>query len=315
MIEYQNYLAPKTVAEAAEALAAGGVTVLAGGTDLKLQSEANGATTGDTLMNIRRVDGLRGIRTVGGGREGEAGPRTRNGHLEGMTGGIRVRPKRIEIGALATVTDMLTNGVVADAAPILAETADRFASNQIRNMATIGGNICNASPAGDMIIPLLLLEADVELASWADGKLATRTVALSEFFTGPGQTVMQDNELLTTISFDKPADAFVGGFGKTGPRPALEISMVAVGVAGVRENGHLKDARVAYGAVAPTPIRAPKTEAALEGQPLNADTIAAALDAADGEVSPISDVRASDWYRRHLVRVMTEEVLNDVANG
>ena len=67
--------------------------------------------------------------------------------------------------------------------------------------------------------------------------------------------------------------------------------------------------------MAPTPIRAPKTEAALEGQPLNADTIAAALDAADGEVSPISDVRASDWYRRHLVRVMTEEVLNDVANG
>ncbi len=288
MIEYQNYLAPKTVAEAAEALAAGGVTVLAGGTDLKLQSEANGATTGDTLMNIRRIDGLRGVSIDGG---------------------------RVKIGALSTVTDMLTDGVVAETAPILAETADRFASNQIRNMATIGGNICNASPAGDMIIPLLLLEADLELASWADGILATRNVALSEFFTGPGQTVMADNELLTTISFDQPADAFVSGFGKTGPRPALEISMVAVGVAGVRENGHLKDARVAYGAVAPTPIRAPKTEAALEGQPLNADTIAAALDAADGEVSPISDVRASDWYRRHLVRVMTEEVLNDVANG
>ncbi len=288
MIEYQNYLAPKTVAEAAEALAAGGVTVLAGGTDLKLQSEANGATTGGTLMNIRRIDGLQDISIDGG---------------------------RVKIGALATVTDMLTNGVVADTAPVLAETADRFASNQIRNMATIGGNICNASPAGDMIIPLLLLSADVELASWTDGQVSTRTVALAEFFTGPGQTVMQDNELLTVISFDKPADAFVSGFGKTGPRPALEISMVAVGVAGVRENGHLKDARVAYGAVAPTPIRAPKTEAALEGQPLNADTIAAALDAADGEVSPISDVRASDWYRRHLVRVMTEEVLNDVANG
>ena len=125
---------------------------------------------------------------------------------------------------------------------------------------------------------------------------------------------MTEAELLTAISFDRPAEGFVGHFGKTGPRPALEISMVSVGVGGIAAGGGLTAARVVYGAVAPTPIRATKTEAALEGVALDEAAIQSVLDVADSEVNPISDVRASDWYRRHLVRVMTQEVLENVAN-
>jgi xanthine dehydrogenase FAD-binding subunit len=287
MIEYENYVAATSVAEATQVLAEGNATVVAGGTDLMVQTAASGRGANTTLLNIRRISDLRGVAIDGG---------------------------RVTIGTLTTITDLLTNGVVADAVPILAETADRFASNQIRNMATVGGNVINASPAGDMIIPLLVLDADVELSAWRDGAVATRTVALNEFFTGPGKCVKTEDELLTSIYFNRPAEGFVGQFGKTGPRPALEISMVSIGVGGVADNGSLTNARVVYGAVAPTPIRASKTEAALEGTSLDDASIQKVLDVADSEVNPISDVRASDWYRRHLVRVMTQEVLESVAN-
>jgi CO/xanthine dehydrogenase FAD-binding subunit len=286
MTEIENYLAPTTIAEATGALAAGGVVVLAGGTDLMLQLESK--SDGTTLMNVRRVAEMQGVTVEG---------------------------DRVRIGALASVSDMMSDEIIAETAPVIAGTADRFASNQIRNLATIGGNICNASPAGDMIIPLMLLDADVELSRWHGGKVATRNVPLDEFFTGPGKSVMASDELLTAVTYAKPVAGFVAGFDKTGPRPALEISMVSVGIAGVRTAGGLSSPRVAYGSVGPTPVRGHKVEAAIDGQSLNDDVMAAALTAADEDVSPISDVRASDWYRRHLVRVMTQEVLNNVANG
>jgi len=285
MAEIENYLAPTSVAEAVQALAAGDVVVLAGGTDLMLQLENKSAAT---LINICRINDLRGVSADG---------------------------DQIRIGALTTVTDVLSDALIAEAAPVIAETANRFASNQIRNMATLGGNVCNASPAGDMIIPLLLLDAEVELSRWHDGALVTRSVALDAFFTGPGQTLRQPDELLTALSFARPAENFVAGFDKSGPRPALEISLVSVGVAGLLDDGGLSSPRIAYGAVAPTPIRARQAEAVLDGHAINDDLIAAALAAADDDVTPITDVRASDWYRRHLVRVMTEEVLHHVANG
>jgi CO/xanthine dehydrogenase FAD-binding subunit len=285
MPEIENYIAPTTIAEAAEAMAGGGVVVLAGGTDLMLQLEAKSEAT---LLNIRRIDDMRGVSEHGG---------------------------RIRIGALTTVTDVMSDALIAETAPVIAQTADRFASNQIRNMSTLGGNVCNASPAGDMIIPLLLLDADVELTRWADGALETRSVALADYFTAPGKSVRAADELLTAISYARPAPDFVACFDKTGPRPALEVSLVSVGVAGVRGKGGLRAPRIAYGSVAPIPIRARKAEALLDGQTINAEIMAAALAAAEEEITPISDVRASDWYRRHLVRVMTEEALNNVANG
>jgi CO/xanthine dehydrogenase FAD-binding subunit len=209
----------------------------------------------------------------------------------------------------------MNNPLLSELAPVLAEAADQFASDQIRNAASIGGNICNASPAGDMIIPLLVLGASVELASWQDGSAQSRLVPLDEFFTAPGKTVMQDNELVAAVVFDRPAAGFVARFRKPGPRPALEISTVSIGIGGKLADGTFSDVRVAMGAVAPTPFRARRVEAALEGKPLNGDTIKAAVASAGEEAKPIDDVRASAWYRDHLVRVLMEEVLSDVVEN
>jgi len=285
MSEIKNYLSPRSLQDAVKAMADGDVTVLCNGTDLTPQMEAGQREYASTLMNIRRIEGLAEIELTG---------------------------DTCRIGALATVTEIMTDQLLNDIAPVLVEAADQFASDQIRNASSIGGNICNASPAGDMIIPLLLLNAAVELASWQDGAVQTRLVSLDDFFTAPGKTVKQDNELLTAVVFAKPAPGFVARFRKPGPRPALEIATVSIGVGGMLKDGMLSDVRAAMGSVAPTPVRARRVETALEGLPLDAGNIRAAAVSAGDDATPIDDLRASAWYRDHLIRVLTEEVLNDV---
>jgi len=281
----KNYLAPLGLTDALEARADGDATILCGGTDLTPQTDTGAREYAGTLMNIQRIEGLAGI-DLGGGK--------------------------FRIGALTTVTEIRNDPLLNEFAPVLVEAADHFASDQIRNAASLGGNICNASPAGDMIIPLLVLDGAVELASWRDNAMQTRLVPLNEFFTGPGKTVKRDNELLTAIIFGQPATTFIARFRKSGPRPALEIATVSVGIGGDLEAGVFSNVRVAMGAVAPTPLRARRVEAALEGKHLDADSIQAAVTGAGEDATPIDDVRASAWYRDHLVRVFTEEVLNDV---
>ncbi len=281
----EHYSAPDTLDDALETLAGGNVTIFCGGTDLSPQIEAGTRQYGATLMNIRRINGLAGI--------------------ESKKGTLR-------IGALTTVTEMKRAPLLNEQARVIVEAADQFASDQIRNAASLGGNLCNASPAGDMIIPLLLLDAAVELACWRDGTLQTRLVPLDEFFTAPGTTVKRADELLTAAVFERPAETFVARFRKSGPRPALEIATVSVGIAGRLENRRFTDVRVAMGAVAPTPLRARRAEAALEGKLLDIDNIQAAVRCAGEDATPIDDVRASAWYRDHLVGVFTEEILNDV---
>lgn len=288
MSEIQHYLSPRRLDEAVRALAPGSVTVVCGGTDLTPQTDAGFRQYAATLMNLRRIQGLSGVSVVDNG---------------------------IRIGALATVTDIMESDVIRHFAPVLVEAGDQFASDQIRNAASIGGNLCNASPAGDMSIPLLVLDASVELASWNDDRVQTRLVPLHKFFTGPGRSVKQDNELLTAVTFDKPSASFAARFRKSGPRPALEIAIVSIGVGGNLDEGIFSNVRVAMGAVAPTPLRARKVETVLEGKTLDTDTIRAAVDSAAEEATPIDDVRASVWYRNHLVRVFMEEVLTHVADN
>jgi xanthine dehydrogenase FAD-binding subunit len=285
MSEIENYLSPHSLNEAVMAMANKDVTVLCGGTDLTPQTDAGQREYTSTLMNIRRIEGL---------------------------AGVELTDDKIRIGALTTVTEIMEDPLINELAPVLVEASDQFASDQIRNAASIGGNICNASPAGDMIIPLLVLDAAVELASWQDGVVQTRLVPLDKFFTAPGRNVKQDNELLTAVIFDKPASSFVAHFRKSGPRPALEISTVSIGIGGELNNGLFNNVRVAMGAVAPTPIRARSVEAMLEGNPLNTENIKTAAESAGKDATPIDDIRASAWYRDHLVRVFTEEVLNRV---
>ena len=285
MQEISTYLAPRLLDEALQAMADGDATVLCGGTDLAPQTESGVRQYTAKLLNIRRVEGL---------------------------GGIEAQGAQIRIGAVTTISEIRRNPALAEVAPVLVEAAEHFASDQIRNAASLGGNLCNASPASDMSPPLLVLGASVELACWQGGAVQTRRVPLDQFFVSPGKTLKLPQELLTAVLFDRPAADFVGGFRKSGPRPALEISTVSVAFGARVANGKLSAVRVAMGSVAPTPLRARHVEAALEGKPLDAPTIAAAVAATVDDAKPIDDVRASAWYRGHLVRVFLEEVLNEV---
>ena len=237
------------------------------------------------LVNLNRVEGMRGIRSENG---------------------------EVRIGALATITDLLKDEMLRRTAPILPYTAERFACGQVRNSATIGGNICNASPAGDMMIPLLLLDAEVEVAGWADGKATSHRSPLCEFFERPGKTKLLPSEILTAVLFPVPSPDFVARFEKFGTRRSMDISVVSVGIGGRLSDGKLTDARVAFGAVAPVPKRGRETEAVLEGQSVREATIASAVEKAESEISPISDVRGSAWYRRELVKTLTGRLLRDV---
>jgi len=284
----EHYWAPRSLPDALEHLRGGEVTILAGGTDLMPQSHAGRVTLKRGLLNVRRVPELHAVEVVDGA---------------------------VRIGALCTITELIGDPLIRERFGILAEACDHFASDQLRNAATIGGNVCNASPAGDTLVPLLVLDAEAELASKPNGTVKTRHVPLVDFFAGPGKTARRPDELLCALRLPLPPEGFVGRFYKFGARPALDISAISIGIGGVRRGGRFAHARLAYGAVAPVPMRARKAEAALEGATLDASGIKSVASAARDEVRPIDDVRASAWYRRELVYNMTRRMLDDVAQA
>lgn len=277
-----EFFAPRTVEEAAGILRERGpaARVLAGGTDVMVRIRRGLMPPScKALVSLHRIAGMRGCRR----EEGE-----------------------VAIGAATTASDLIRDPVVAGCAPILGEVADRLASPQIRNVATIGGNLANASPAGDLINPLLLLDAELVLVS-AEG---TRRVPAEEFFTGPGQTVMRPEEIIVEIRFGVPPPGRIFRFMKAGTRPAMECSVVTAGLAFTPREDLLTDVRVAFGSSAPIPLRGRKTEAVLEGQPASRELSARAARAAEEEVSPISDVRGSECYRRALAGVFLRRMLD-----
>jgi xanthine dehydrogenase FAD-binding subunit len=284
----EEYAAPGSLDEALDSLADGAATCVAGGTDLWVQKDEPGRGVGKRLVNIKNVPELTGI---------------------------EVKAGRVRLGALVTMTQVLENEELAQKVPLLQIAADKFASVQIRNAATVGGNIANASPAADFVIPLLCLDAEVSLASKKSGKVETRTVPIAEVFTGPGKTVIAPEELVTGVELAVPGANFHGGFAKTGPRPALEIALVSLGFAAYVEGGTLRDVRLALGAVAPTPLRARKTEAVLEGKTIDDGLIESAVDSLDKEIAPIDDHRGSAWYRRRLARAYLTQELQNAAAG
>jgi CO/xanthine dehydrogenase FAD-binding subunit len=285
MSSIETYKAPTSLDEAAEILRTGNVTVLAGGTDVMPQTQAGRLQFQPVLMNVRRVPELMGIAEQGG---------------------------VVRIGALVTITELLESALVRERLNLLWQSCDHFASDQIRNVATVGGNLCNASPAGDTLVPLLALDARVVLAAKPNGTLQTRRVPLAAFLLAPGRTCRAPAELLAAVEVPLPPAGFAGGFYKHGTRPGLDIAAISIAAGARRDGAVLRDARVAFGAVAPTVIRAPRTEAALEGRKPDAAVLEAAVQVALEEIHPISDVRATDWYRRELIRNMLKRILAHV---
>jgi len=227
------------------------------------------------------------------------------GAIPGLAGITYEEGIGLRIGAAATVRAVETSAVVRAKYPVLAYAASTLASIQIRNLATVAGNICRASPSADMPPALLVLDAAVVLA----GPAGERVVPLAEFFTGPGRTVRQPNELLTEIRVPPPQPHSGAAYIKHSPRRAMDLAVVGVAAAVTRQDGLCCNVRIALGAVAATPRRAREAEMVLEGYEPTAARLEEAARVATTECSPISDVRGSADYRREMVRVHTGRAL------
>lgn len=217
---------------------------------------------------------------------------------------------RISIGAGVTFSRLLEWCPGGAMESLLRPMCTDFAGPLTRNLATVGGNICDASPAADISPPLLALDATVKLVSASKGE---RSLPISEFFLGVRKTARRDDELVTGVEFDIPGDNDRGYYYKLGKRKADAISIVSIAMLVRLKQTSVEHVRIALGAVAPIAMRASAAEAVLEGEPLNESTIKAAAAAAAKESQPIDDFRASGDYRRSMVEVLVKRGLNEIA--
>jgi CO/xanthine dehydrogenase FAD-binding subunit len=223
-------------------------------------------------------------------------------NIEDAPPAVAARNGLIELSAMAPITRIVEQ--LDGRLPGIAAAAGVFASLQIRNRATIGGNLANASPAGDFIPPLIAAEAEVVV----EGPGGSRRVLVDQFTTGPGRTVLGPDEWLSVIRV--PVGSGDEGFLKLGGRTAMAISIVSLAWRWKRsKNGALTGVRLALGAVAPTVVRARGAEAALEGRQPTTDVVAAATDALRDDISPIDDVRGSAAYRRGVAGGLLRQAL------
>ena len=213
--------------------------------------------------------------------------------------------KGLRIGSAVPARQVEQDARVRDTYTAVAESAALLGSVQVRNLASVGGNICNAAPSADMAPPLIAMEAQAVIA----GPKGERRVPLSDFFTGVRKTVVGPDELLVEIFVPAPGPHSGGCYIRHTPRRELDIAVVGVSSQVTIANGVCAKARIALAAVAPTPVRATAAEAALEGKALTPELIERAADLAGQAAKPISDQRGSADFRRHLVRVLTRRTL------
>jgi CO/xanthine dehydrogenase FAD-binding subunit len=270
---------PRSVDEALKVLKDRGsdAKLLAGGTDLLPQLK-NGLIKPACVIDLSGVERVRSVQ----------------GDARGLRVGAAVSARALERHAAARAT--YTS---------LSESAALVGSVQVRNLATLGGNLCNAAPSADMAPPLLALEAEAVIV----GPKGERRVPLATFFTGVRRTVLAPDELLLEIVVPAPGPRSGGNYLRHTPRRELDIAVVGVASQLTLSNGVCSKARIALAAVAPTPVRATAAEQALEGQPVTPEAIERAAELAVGVAKPISDQRGSADYRLHLVRVLTGRTL------
>jgi len=216
----------------------------------------------------------------------------------------------IRIGALSSLRDIEMSPLVRDRLPILSYASSKMASPAIRNMATIGGNLCNAAPSADTAPPLIALGAQTVLV----GPKGERTIQLENFFTGPGTTVLNADEILVSIQVQNPPPYTSGSYLKL-QRTAVDIAVVGVALVASIEPEHktIANARIVLGAVAPTPIRAKRAEEKAIGQAITeGQWIEKVSQTAAEEARPITDVRASAEYRREMVKVLVRQAIKQV---
>jgi len=276
-----DFQEPTDLAGACQALAAGGpeAVLVAGGTDL-LRDIRLGVKQPALVLSLGRLDELRGVRTAG---------------------------EDLVVGPLTTMAALAADARVRERVPALAEAAGRMGSPQVRNRATVGGNLCNARPCADTVPPGVVHEAVAVLRSAAE----TREVPVGEFITGPGQTVRQPDEILVALRYPALPAPSGSAFVTLTNRQAVEITITSATARLTLDgpDGAVAAARVCLGSVGPTPLRGPAAEAALVGQAPTPEVLAAAAAAAVGDASPIDDFRGSAQYRRWLTEALTRRAL------
>ena len=214
----------------------------------------------------------------------------------------------LRIGTLVTLDVLEASPLIQSKFGILTQAVHQMGSHQIRSLATIGGNLCNAVPSADSAPPLIVMGAKLKLVSPA----GERIIPVEEFFTGPDETVLGDGELLVEIQVPNPPPHSVGVYIKHTLRRALDLALVGVAVMVTLDSDvrSCQDIKIALGAVAPTPIRANKAESILKGKSFKDILVERVAQVAAEEARPISDIRASAEYRREMVRVLTRRAVS-----
>jgi len=277
-----DYFAPPRLEEAVSLLRRYGkkAALMAGGTDFLLRLE-RGLVQPSVIVDLKKIRDLRGIKSNRAG---------------------------LKIGAATLMDEIASSHLIQTRYGILAKGAAAVGSIQTRNRATLGGNLCNASPAADTASPLIALGGRARIA----GAKRVREVPLEEFFLGPGKSCLQPNELLKEIFVPSPVQRSAGSFLRA-TRTAMDIALVncAVFLSLASKGGVVQDIRIALGAVAPTPVRVQAAENVLRGKNPDEKTIEEAADCAAAGVRPIDDVRSSASYRRAMVRVLTKHAIEE----
>jgi carbon-monoxide dehydrogenase medium subunit len=276
-----DYHQPESLADAVDLAArfGGQASFLAGGTDLIVQIE-RGRVAPRHVIGLGRVPGLAGIEVNG----------------------------RIALGARVTHRAIEQTPALAGPLRCLVEGAEVIGGHQVRNVATVGGNLVNASPAADLVPCLLALDGVVTLV----GPGGEREIPIERFLLGPNRTARRPDELVTRVDLPALPPRAATAFLKAGRRRAMEISVVCV-AARLDLDATLErclEARVVLGAVAPTAVRAHAAERLLEGQPVGGEAFRRAAEAAQEACRPIDDVRASAGFRQHLVGVLVRRALD-----
>ena len=277
-----TYIEARTLRQAVDLLKrhGSGARIVAGATDLLIRWR-QGVWQPEYLIDIKNVPGLDRVRYS-------------------TRGGLR-------IGALVPIRTLELHPDIRQRYSAMTAAATSFAGVQIRNLATMGGNLCNASPAGDTLPSLLAFGGEARIV----GPAGQRWLPLDEFFLGPGRTVLDAGELVAELRFPPVSEHTGSLYIKHSPRKAMDISTVGVAsfVSLQPRSGTFRTVRIGMGAVGPTPMRARRAEALLQGQPIDAALIAEAARTAAGEARPIDDIRGPAWHRREVVEVLVRRTL------
>ena len=256
----------------------GNARYIAGGTDIIWRIK-QGVIEADALISLRGIESLVGISLNGG----------------------------LTLGSMALFRDIERDSVIARNYPSLTQAVSILANPQVRNVATVGGNLCNGAPSADCAPPLMVLEAVLTL----EGPGGKREVPIGDFFTGPGQTCMDKTEVLTEIKVPKMASDSGTVFLKKG-RVAQDIAIVNAAALLVMEGKVCRKCRLAVGAVAAVPLRLSDVEELVEGQEIAPDLLDRVGEMVENAVSPITDVRSTEEYRRAMSGVLVKRAIKAV---